>query len=92
MTSNTIRGIKIITGIAKTAHTVDQKFNIDQLNMLLELFNQYPSNDTRGYVEPQKLVLWAYKELYDKDDAETAEYIREVFPWFAPNVDRSLSS
>ena len=90
MTQNTKRGIQIITGIAKIAQQVNQKFSKEQLNKLLELFDQYPSNDDREYVMPDKLVLWAYREHYTTSDAEISEYIRNVFPWFDPKVDLSL--
>jgi len=90
MTANTKRGIQIITGIAKTAQPIGQQFTKEQLNNLLELFNHHPSNDDLDYKNPDKLVLWAYSSHYFVNDAETAKYIRVVFPWFKPKIDLSL--
>jgi hypothetical protein len=90
MTENTRRGIRIVAGIANTAAEVRQTFTKEQLNKLLELFDQHPSNDDVEYANPGKLVLWTYDAYYDVGDAETAERIREAFPWFDPKIDRSL--
>jgi len=92
MTPNTRRGIQIIAGIARIAHAVNQTFTKEQLNQLLELFDQHPegSKDNDLYFLPDKLVLWTYNAYYATDNAETAEYVKEAFPWFEPKVDLSL--
>ena len=90
MTEKTKRGIAVIAGIANTAHSVNQTFSKEQLNQLLELFEQRPNNDDREYVEPGKLVLLAYDKHYDDGDPETSEHIKRVFIWFNPDIDRSL--
>jgi len=92
MTPNTIRGIAIITGIAKTAHAVDQIFEVEQLNQLLTLFNQRPSGATTDYVEPHKLVHWTYSAHHAAGNNDIAEYIRKVFTWFKPKgeIDEEL--
>ena len=90
MTENTIRGIAVVTGIAKTAHSVNHTFTREQLNQLLALFDQHPSDKEKDYGEPGKLVLWTYKERYDAHDSETAEKVKQAFPWFDPKIDLSL--
>ena len=90
MEENTKRGIEIVAGIANVANKVGQTFTMEQLNELLSLFGQHPSNDDRNYVQPQRLVLSTYREYYDKGDSTTAEIVRKVFPWFDPKVDLSL--
>jgi hypothetical protein len=90
MEENTKRGIEIVAGIANVANKVGQTFTMEQLNELLSLFGQHPSNDDRDYVWPKKLVLWTYREYYDKGDSTTAEIVRKVFPWFDPKADLSL--
>ena len=90
MTENTIRGIAVVTGIAKTAHSVNQTFTKEQLNQLLALFDQHLSDKEKDYGEPGKLVLWTYSALYAVGDSETAEKVKQVFPWFDPKIDLSL--
>lgn len=87
---NTIRGIRIIIGITKTASKIGMSFNKEQLNNLLEIFDQHPSDNDLDYSEPSKLLLWTYKSLYAVCDTETAEHIKVVFPWFKPSIDLSL--
>jgi hypothetical protein len=91
MTDNTKRGIAIVTGIANTAHAVNQTFSKEQLNQLLAVFDHHPGGVADAeYVLPEKLILWAYNTHYAISNDKMAELIREVFSWFTPPIDRSL--
>jgi len=86
MTEHTKRGVAIITGIAKTAHSIGYQLTDEQVNELLTLFEHYPVGGDGKYKDPRPLVA----KTYSTGDADLTKQVREVFPWFDPKVDRTL--
>jgi hypothetical protein len=93
MTENTRRGIRIVGGIANTAHSAKVTFTKKELNTLLDLFDHQPVTKDGAYVMPDKLVAAAIEQFRRDGDTTTSDNIKAAFPWLKSNnplVDLSL--
>jgi hypothetical protein len=85
MHDNTLEGIIIVEGIVYTAYLVNRSFTKEQLTEFLKIFG-HKTAEGNPYTDPVNLVSQTYKNC----SFSTAIHFKDVFPWFTPNIDRTV--